>query len=125
MLIDMEISGKIINCAMKVHGFLGPGFLESVYKNALMIELNKNNIIAEAERELKVYYDEQVIGLFRADIVAYNFIIELKSVPTILTSHKSQLINYLKSTNYQNGLLFNFGESSLKFHRIINNYYHP
>ena len=106
-----ELTAKIIDCAYKVHKKLGFGFLESVYHNALMIELNKAGLEAEREKKIRVNYDGQVIGDFTADVlVEEKVIIELKSVQQIHPAHEAQLINYLKATGIEVGLLINFGD---------------
>ena len=106
-----ELTGKIIECAFRVHKNLGFGFLESVYQNALLIELTKAGLRAEKEKKIQVNYDGQVIGDFVADIlVEEKVILELKSVREIHPAHEAQLINYLKATSIEVGLLMNFGE---------------
>ena len=106
-----DLTAKIIDCAYKVHKKLGFGFLESVYHNALMIELNKAGLEAEREKKIRVNYDGQVIGDFTADVVVEEkVIIELKSVQQIHPAHEAQLINYLKATGIEVGLLINFGD---------------
>ena len=106
-----ELTGKIIECAFRVHKNLGVGFLENVYQNALLIELTKAGVKADQERKIQVNYDGQVIGDFVADIlVEEKVILELKSVREIHPAHEAQLINYLKATSIEVGLLINFGE---------------
>lgn len=106
-----ELTGKIIECAFRVHKNLGFGFLESVYQKALLIELTKVGLKVKKERKIQVNYDGQVIGDFVADIlVEEKVILELKSVREIHPAHEAQLINYLKATGIEVGLLINFGE---------------
>jgi len=106
-----ELTAKIIDCAYKVHRELGFGFLESVYQNALVIELTKAGLQAEKEKKIQVNYDGQVVGDFVADIlVEEKIILELKSVRELHPAHEAQLINYLKATGIEVGLLINFGE---------------
>jgi GxxExxY protein len=106
-----ELTGKIIECAFKVHNNLGFGFLENVYRNALMIELTKADLSAEMERRIQVSYDGQVVGDYLADIVVDNkVILELKSVKELHPAHDAQLVNYLKATGMEIGLLINFSE---------------
>ena len=105
------LTAKIIDCAYKVHRELGFGFLESVYQNALMIELLKAGLQAEREKKVLVTYEGQVIGDFIADIVVEEkVILELKSVKQIHPVHETQLVNYLKATRMEVGLVINFGE---------------
>ena len=111
MMKHKELTAKIIECAFKVHRSLGFGFLESVYRNALMIELPKSELQAEKEKRIQVYYDGQVIGDFVADIVVEDkIIVELKSVKEIHSAHEAQLVNYLKAPGMEVGLLINFGD---------------
>ena len=106
-----ELTAKIIDCAYKVHKKLGFGFLESVYQNALMIELSKASLKVEKEQKIQVCYDGQAVGDFVADFVVEDkIILELKSVKEIHPAHEVQLINYLKATGIEVGLLINFGE---------------
>jgi GxxExxY protein len=106
-----ELTAKIIDCAFKAHRNLGFGFLESVYQNALMIELSNASLQAEKEKRIQVHYGSQVIGDFVADIVVEGrIILELKSVKEIHPAHEAQLVNYLKATGMEVGLLINFGE---------------
>ena len=107
-----ELTAKIIDCAYKVHRELGFGFLESVYQNALVIELTKADLKVEQEKKVPVSYDGQVIGDFTADVVVEEkVILELKSVKQLHAAHEAQLINYLKATGIEVGLLINFGET--------------
>jgi GxxExxY protein len=104
-----ELTSKIIECAFKVHKNLGFGFLESVYQNALAIELSKAGLQVDKEKRLLVDYNGQVVGDFLADIVVEEtVIVELKSVKEIHPAHEAQLVNYLKATGMELGLLINF-----------------
>ena len=106
-----ELTAKIIECAYKVHNTLGFGFLEAVYQNALLIELLKAGLRAEKEKKIQVYYDAQQVGDYLADIIVEDkVILELKSVKELHPAHEAQLINYLKATGIEVGLLINFGE---------------
>ncbi|MCK4956250.1 MAG: GxxExxY protein [Candidatus Cloacimonetes bacterium] len=114
-----DLSEKIIGCFYNVFNELGFGFLESVYENALMIELNKININAIRQQPIEVLYKGQIVGDFRADIIVDNkIIIELKAVSKLSSIHEVQLVNYLKATEIKIGLLVNFGEK-LEFRRRI------
>ena len=111
-----EITGKIIGCAMKVHRTLGNGFLESVYQNALAYELKKAGLQAECEVPIKVLYDGIDVGEFYADLlVEKQVIVENKAVEQLCPAHEVQLVNYLTATEYDVGLLFNFGSPSLQY----------
>ena len=106
-----DLTATIIQCAYKVFNTLGFGFLEAVYQNALLIELLKAGLRAEKEKKLQVYYDTQLVGEYMADIVVENkVILELKSVKELHPAHEAQLINYLKATGLEVGLIINFGE---------------
>lgn len=106
-----ELTSKIIECAFKVHKNLGFGFLESIYRNALMIELSKTGLQAEMEKRIQVHYDGQIIGDFIADVIVENkIILELKCIKQINPVHEAQLVNYLKATGIEVGLIINFGE---------------
>ena len=107
-----DLTAKIIECAYKVHKKLGFGFLESVYQNALMIELDKAGLSAEPQAPIKVFYDDRIVGDFIADIIVEDkVILELKSVKELHPAHEAQLTNYLKATGIEVGLLINFAES--------------
>ena len=107
-----ELTSKIIECAYKVHNTLGFGFLESVYQNALLIELIKAGLQAEKEKKIQVHYHNQLVGDYIADIIVEGkIILELKSVKELHPAHEAQLVNYLKATGLEVGLLLNFGES--------------
>jgi GxxExxY protein len=112
----------IIGACMAVHSNLGSGFLESVYAEALAKELKKRNVPYEREKKIELFYDgEKMNKYFRADFVCFeSIIVELKSKSFLLKIDEQQTINYLKGTNFQLGLLVNFGERSLKYKRFIN-----
>ena len=111
-----EITGKIIGCAMKVHRTLGSGFLESVYQNALAYELKKSGLEVECEVPIKVLYDGIDVGEFNADLlVEKQVIVENMAVEQLCQAHEVQLVNYLTATEYDVGLLFNFGSPSLQY----------
>lgn len=113
-----ELTRKIIGCAYKVFNQLGFGFLESVYKKAMVIELSKNGFKVEEERPLKVHYDEQVVGDFYVDLFIQDaIVIELKSVRNLAKEHEVQLVNYLNGMNKDIGLLINFGPSGVDVKR--------
>ena len=113
---------EIIGAAMDVHNTLGQGFLESVYQEALEIEMNKRNIPFTAQAKIQIQYkDVPMEHYFIADFVCYDkIIVELKSVSTILPEHEAQIINYLRATGFKLGILLNFNEESLFFKRYPN-----
>jgi len=104
---------------MTVHRSLGCGFLESVYENALAIELQKNEIPFQRQVRLVVYYRKGVVGRYYADVIIENkLLLELKALKSIDNTCESQLLNYLKASNIKVGLLINFGSKSLQFKRM-------
>jgi len=115
------LTGDIIGAAMEVHTHLGPGFLESVYEEALAYEFELQKIKFQRQRELPVFYKEKYIKPFVCDfIVADKVIVELKALKQIGEIEKLQVINYLKASGFEIGLLFNFGNKSLEWNRLIN-----
>lgn len=109
---------------MRIH--LSAGFLESVYQKALLIELQEKGIHADTETPINVYYKNQIVGEFRADImVEGEIIIELKSVQHLLPIHEAQLVNYLTATHKDHGLLINFGGERIEIKRKFREYKQP
>lgn len=107
-----ELSKKIIAAAYNVHNELGYGFVEKVYKNALAIELQETGIKCAVEVPLKVLYHGKVVGDYYADmIVDDKIVVEVKAVNKLDSIHEVQLVNYLKATGLNVGLLINFGQS--------------
>lgn len=114
MSID-ELCYKVIGSAMAVHRHFGTGYLEEVYKNALMVELEALGLHAEKEMSIPVDYKGARVGDYRADIIVENrLILELKVVTALCSAHEAQLVNYLNATGIDDGLLINFGSSSLQ-----------
>ena len=110
-MIYEEMSSEIIKSFYKVYNTLGYGFLEKVYENALSLELQKLGYVVETQKAINVYYDDQEVGKYFADLLVNNkIILELKTVEKLKDEHKFQLINYLKATNIEVGLLLNFGK---------------
>ncbi len=121
-LLHKELTNKIINCYYTVYNTLGYGFLEKVYENSLMIELNKQGIRAEKQKPIKVYYDDELVGEYFADIIVEDtIIIELKAAEFLIEEHELQLINYLKATDKEIGLLLNFGKKPEFKRKIFTN----
>ncbi len=121
-LLHKELTNKIINCFYTVYNSLGFGFLEKVYQNALFIELQKQGFKVEKQKQIKVYYEEQIVGEYYADIVVDDkIIIELKAVEYLIEEHELQLINYLKATDKEIGLLLNFGRKPAFKRKILTN----
>lgn len=116
---DQELTRQIIGCAYTVYNRLGSGFLESVYQRSLLIELQKAGLPAQVEAPVKVHYDDQVVGEFRADvIVQQRVIVELKAIETLSKAHEVQVVNYLRATGIEVGLLLNFGPTEVQVRRL-------
>jgi GxxExxY protein len=106
-----ELTDKIIGAYYKVYNTLGYGFLEKVYHNALLIELSKLGLKCRSEMPIMVFYEGQVVGNYYADIMVDNkVIVELKAAEYLVEAHGNQLLNYLKATEVEVGLLLNFGK---------------
>lgn len=116
-----DITHKIIGCAMQVHRTLGNGFQEVIYQRALKIEMTLSGLSFEREVEMPIFYREEQIGSRRVDFFIENCImLELKAMEKIEEVHKAQAINYLEVYNIADGLLINFGGTSLDFKRLYN-----
>jgi GxxExxY protein len=115
------ITGDVIGSAMEVHRRLGPGFLESVYEQALAVELGLKKIKFERQKPLPVFYRDEIIKNFTCDfLVNGQIIVELKAVKEIAEIDRLQVINYLKASGIEIGLLLDFGSQSLEYSRLIN-----
>lgn len=113
-----ELIKLIVQCAYNVRTKLSAGFLESVYLNALLIELHNNGLKANKEVPIIVNYKNHIVGEFRADIVVENCVIlELKATRQLSTTHEAQLVNYLTATDIEHGLLINFGSEKIEIKR--------
>lgn len=122
MIIYKEESYKIVGAAFKVYNTLGAGFLEAVYQEALEIELQRQGIPYEREKELKIVYDGvELKQTYKADFVCYGkIIVELKAVSALDDAHRAQVYNYLHATGLKMGLLLNFGNAEeLEKQRIV------
>jgi GxxExxY protein len=120
-LIFKDEAYKIIGACMEVHKYLGEGFLEPVYQEALEREFLMQGIPHVREQKLQINYKGFTLDKFYvADFICFNtVIIELKALPTLTTQHEAQMLNYLKATQLQLGLLVNFGSRSLEYKRLI------
>jgi len=115
-MIQKSITDKIIKSFYTVYNVLGYGFLEKVYENALKLELEKNGLNVVSQIPIKFFYDDKIVGEFFTDLLIENkVIVELKSCEYLSEAHEAQLINYLKATGIEVGLLLNFGKN-LNFH---------
>jgi len=113
---------RIIKCFFKVYNILGFGFLEKVYHNALLIELKNEGFKCESQYPIKVYYEDALVGDYYADIIVDGCVIlELKAAEALCEEHEFQLINYLKATEIEIGLLLNFGKKPEFKRKIFTN----
>ncbi|MBN2122760.1 MAG: GxxExxY protein [Deltaproteobacteria bacterium] len=116
-----DLSGKVIGAAIEVHSALGPGFLESIYEEALKVELDEHQIKFESQKEIKVEYLGVEVGTHRLDLVVEKeIILELKAVKELMDIHFAQLRSYLKATGIKVGLLLNFSKPTLEIRRVVN-----
>jgi GxxExxY protein len=121
-LMHKDITDKIIKAFYTVYNTLGYGFLEKVYENALFIELSRMGLKVIKQLPIKVHYDGQQVGEYYADFLVENFvIIELKAAEGIIEEHEYQLLNYLKATEIEVGLLLNFGKKPQFRRKVFQN----
>jgi GxxExxY protein len=121
-MLHEELSNKVIKAFYTVYNNLGYGFLEKVYERAMIIELRKMDLNCSNQIPIKVFYDEQLVGDYFADIIVEDsIIIELKAMEGLCQEHEYQLINYLKATEIEVGLLLNFGEKPEFKRKIFTN----
>lgn len=119
-LLHKELSYNLIGAAMEVHKTLGPGFLERTYQKAYEAELKVQKISFVAQKKIKIFYRNIDLGFQVLDLVVDGkIIIEIKAILEILPIHQAQLIAYLKATDYELGILINFGAKSLQYKRIV------
>jgi GxxExxY protein len=123
-MMDIDQLTYAINGAVfEVNRILGPGFLEKVYENALLVELEHNGIKAQAQAPIRVTYKEAIVGDYIADILVDDrVIVELKTVERIERIHEAQLLNYLKATGIKVGLLVNFKNTKAEIKRLVLDY---
>jgi GxxExxY protein len=117
-----DLTAEIIKCFYTVYNKLGFGFLEKVYENALKLELEKSGLSVIKQMPVTVYYDEIIVGEYFADLMVENkIIVELKAAESLCEEHECQLINYLKATDFELGLLLNFGKKPEIRRKIFTN----
>jgi GxxExxY protein len=116
----MELTDRIIAAAIEVHKRLGPGFLESIYENALVLEMRKRGLLVEQQVEITVQYDGALVGTHRLDLlVEGRVIVELKTVKNLEDAHFCTVRSYLKALGKHHGLLLNFSKATLEIKRVI------
>ncbi len=121
-MLHEKLTEAVLKAYYKVYNTLGYGFLEKVYENAILIELKKNGIAAVAQENIKVYYESEEVGNYFADIlIESKIIVELKSTEELSESHEAQLLNYLKATEIEVGMLINFGKKPEFKRKIFTN----
>ena len=121
-MLHEEITSQIIKAFYKVNNVLGFGFLEKVYENAMLLELTKMGLKVERQKNILVHYENTEVGNYFADLlVDDSVIIELKAAVSLCEEHEAQLINYLKATNIEVGLLLNFGKKAEFKRKIFTN----
>ena len=114
------LSGQILEAAVAVHKALGPGFLESVYQKAMEVALRNRGIIFDYQKEVRIFFEEEEVGLHKLDlIVEGRIIVELKAVKNLDDIHFAQVKSYLKATRLHIGLLLNFNAPTLTIKRIV------
>jgi GxxExxY protein len=121
-MLHKETTDKIIKAFYYVYNTLGYGFLEKVYENAMLLELRSLGLSVEKQVPIKVYFKEQQVGDYYADLIVEDkVIVELKAAESLCEEHEFQLINYLKATNIEVGLLLNFGNNPQFTRKIFSN----
>ena len=116
---DDSTTDQVIACIIRVHQVLGPGFLESIYKAALLIELRKRKLRVEVEQEVCIYYENHLVGRHRLDLIVEDqVIVELKTVESLGKAHYAQTRSYLKATGLKVAILVNFAGASADFRRV-------
>ncbi|WP_107040421.1 GxxExxY protein [Brumimicrobium mesophilum] len=124
-LIHKDLTNKIIKPFYDVYNELGHGFLEKVYQNALFIELKNRGFYVEAQKQIKVYYKNHQVGEYYADLIIDEVVVlELKATEVIIKEFEFQLINYLKATEIEVGLLLNFGVQPEFKRKVFSNKHH-
>lgn len=122
-MLYSDITSKIIEACFEVSNELGIGYLESVYENALFVALQQKQIRVERQVPLAVHFRNVIVGDFRADmLIEERIILEIKVVFSLLNEHFAQLLNYLKTTGLQVGLVVNFGTTKLQYRRFENRF---
>ncbi len=117
-----ELTGKILGAFFQVYKELGYGFSEKVYENALALLLRELGLTVEQQKPITVYFQDQIVGEYIADLVINGVVLlELKAVQSLIDKHSAQLLNYLKSTEIEVGLLLNFGPKAEFKRKVYDN----
>ena len=120
ILIEGELTEKVLGAAFKVLNTLGTGFLEKVYENALSFQLQRIGLSVESQKVFHVKYEGAIVGEYEADlVVAGKVIVECKAISNMDSVHEAQLMNYLKASGVHVGLLINFGRPTLQYRRLV------
>ena len=121
--MEETISQRVLRCAYQVSNTLGSGFLEKVYEKALYVELLKDGLNCQCQKPIEVCYKGVRVGEYIADVVVEDvLLLELKAISSLTTSHKAQVMNYLKATKLPVGLLLNFGRPKVEIRRVVWNH---
>ena len=120
--LHSELTGKIIKAFYNVYNELGYGFLEKVYERSMLIELRALGLASDPQVPINVYYGDEKVGEYFADILVENkVILELKAAETVREEHEAQLLNYLRATDVEVGLLLNFGKKPEHKRKLFEN----
>ncbi len=123
-MIFEDLTREILGCCFEVSNELGIGFSEEVYEKSLMVALHQKGLEAQRQVEINVFFRGEKVGTFYADVIVEGkIILELKAVTSLINAHTAQLLNYLKASNLQVGLLINFGNTKVE-HRRYDNRFH-
>ena len=121
-----DLTEIILDSCFNVMNDRGVGFLEAVYKNSLVVSLRRKNLFVETEKTYEIFYQNQRVGFYRADIVVEESVtVEAKYCKELASEHSDQLINYLKASGIKVGLLINFGKRKIQFKRLCHPDYYP
>jgi GxxExxY protein len=121
-MLHSDLTGVIIDAFYTVYNTLGYGFLEKVYENALAIELRQRGLVVAPQVPIHVYYEGQLVGDYFADLLVNGIVIlEIKAAEDIIEAHSAQLINYLKATDIEVGLVLNFGPKPTFKRKVFSN----
>lgn len=122
-MLHSELTGRILEACFEVSNELGVGYVESVYEKALLVALTQKGIRAQAQVPLKVSFRGVIVGDFVADLIVEGIVlVELKAVENLVKQHFAQLLNYLKSTGIEVGMVINFGNTKLQYRRFENRF---